>query len=119
MRSSMRRSTPGIGEGVHSRRAACTAARMPKSALRFMTDVFPHPRESGRPGAQPVTLPLLVQARGRLWVPGFAGMTKLGRVALMRGDSFLVGGSDRVEVLRLGRDLAELDLFDLFDELDV
>jgi hypothetical protein len=29
------------------------------------------------------------------------------------------GALDRVEVIRLGGDLAELDLFDLFDELDV
>src|SRR6266853_2700370 len=33
MRSNMRRSTLGIGEGVQSSRAACTAARAPKSAL--------------------------------------------------------------------------------------
>src|SRR5271169_4141222 len=36
IRSSMRRSTPEIGEGVQSSRAACTAARKAKSALRFM-----------------------------------------------------------------------------------
>src|SRR5271166_2974137 len=32
-RSSMRRSTPGMGEGVQSSRPACTAARSEKSAL--------------------------------------------------------------------------------------
>src|SRR5260370_3224414 len=111
MRSSMRRSTPGIGEGIQSSRAECTAARAPKSALRFISKVYRHPRESGGPGAQPLTLPP--------WVPAFAGMTKLGRKALVRGDSFRGGELDRVEVLRLGRDLAELDLFDLFDELHV
>src|SRR5271170_4753891 len=36
MRSSMRRSTPEIGDGVQSSRAACTTARRAKSALRFM-----------------------------------------------------------------------------------
>src|SRR6516165_4625286 len=36
MRSSIRRSTPGIGEGIQSRRAAWTAARALKSELRFM-----------------------------------------------------------------------------------
>src|SRR5205807_1535022 len=110
MRSSMRRSTPGIGEGVQSSRAECTAARTPKSALRFISKVYRHPRESsesGGPGARPLTLPP--------WDPAFAGMTKLGRKALMRGDSFRGEDLDRVEVLRLGRDLAELDLFDLFD----
>src|SRR5260370_15963442 len=111
MRSSMRRSTPGIGEGIQSSRAECTAARAPKSALRFISKVYRHPRESGGPGAQPVTL--------AAWVGAFAGMTKLGRKALMRGDSFRGGDSDRVEVLGSCRDLAELDLFDLFDELHV
>src|SRR5215467_3483059 len=37
MRSSIRRSTPGMGDGVQSSRAAWTAARAPKSELRFMT----------------------------------------------------------------------------------
>src|SRR6516164_3576884 len=37
MRSSIRRSTPGMGDGVHSTRAAWTAARAPKSELRFIT----------------------------------------------------------------------------------
>ena len=35
-RSSMRRSTPGIGEGTHGARAACTTARLVKSALISM-----------------------------------------------------------------------------------
>src|ERR1700730_18476679 len=36
MRSSIRRSTPGMGDGVQSSRAAWTAARALKSELRFM-----------------------------------------------------------------------------------
>src|SRR5262245_61188524 len=36
IRSSIRRSTPGIGEAVHSSAAAWTTARFVKSALRFM-----------------------------------------------------------------------------------
>src|SRR6516165_11448190 len=39
MRSSIRRSTPGIGEGAQSSRAAWTAARAPKSALRSMASL--------------------------------------------------------------------------------
>src|SRR5215471_2956312 len=35
MRSSIRRSTPGMGDGVQSSRAAWIAARAPKSELRF------------------------------------------------------------------------------------
>ena len=43
---------PGDGEGVQSSRAACTAARAPKSALRFMSDVFRHaPRKRGSRGS--------------------------------------------------------------------
>jgi hypothetical protein len=34
--SSMRRSTPGMGEAFQSSVAACTATRFVKSALRFM-----------------------------------------------------------------------------------
>src|SRR5271166_5802435 len=36
MRSSMRRSTPGMGEAFQSSVAACTAARRVKSALRLV-----------------------------------------------------------------------------------
>src|SRR5215469_9111513 len=68
MRSSMRRSTPGIGGCGQSSRAACPAARAPKAELRFMV---------------------------------------------------AEEGSDRVEVLGPGRDLAELDLLDDLDELGV
>src|ERR1700735_4601509 len=37
MRSSMRRSTPAMGEGTQSRSAPCITARREKSALRSMT----------------------------------------------------------------------------------
>src|SRR5271167_4049449 len=61
----MRRSTPGIGEAIHSSRSAWTLARRPKSAFRFITIL-----RSTRP----------VMATGRLThAPGHASIPRSQR----------------------------------------